>query len=44
MLSTKAGKQQLRGAALLEVRRIVVAEGGKPTDVKDLYFTSFVMQ
>ena len=43
-LSTTAGKETLRVAALAAVRKVVVAAGGKPDDVKDLFFTSFVMQ
>jgi flagellar protein FliL len=43
-LSTTDGKEQLRQAALAEVRRIVAAQGGKADEPKDLYFTSFVMQ
>jgi flagellar FliL protein len=43
-LSTRAGKEKLRNDALLEVRRVVTTKGGKGDDVKDLYFTSFVMQ
>lgn len=43
-LSSKAGKEKLRQTALSEVRRVVAVEGGKGPNVKDLYFTSFVMQ
>ncbi len=43
-LSTTAGKEHLRLAALGEARKVVVEAGGKTNDVKDLYFTSFVMQ
>jgi flagellar FliL protein len=43
-LSTRAGKEKLRQAALAEVRRVVAAQGGKADDVRNLYFTSFVMQ
>jgi flagellar FliL protein len=43
-LSTTAGKEHLRLAALEAVRKVVVEAGGKKDDVKDLYFTSFVMQ
>lgn len=43
-LKTTAGKEQLRQAALVEVRKIITAEGGKGAEVKNLYFTSFVMQ
>jgi flagellar FliL protein len=43
-LKTTAGKEQLRQAALVEVRKIITAEGGKGAEVRNLYFTSFVMQ
>lgn len=43
-LSSREGKEKLRQAALAEVRRVVAAEGGKAADVRNLYFTSFVMQ
>lgn len=43
-LKTTAGKEQLRVAALAEVRKIVTGQGGQGDNVKNLYFTSFVMQ
>ncbi len=43
-LKTTEGKEGLRQAALAEVRKIVAAQGGKADGVKNLYFTSFVMQ
>jgi flagellar FliL protein len=43
-ISTKAGKEQLRKSALAEVRRLIASQRGKGEAVKDLYFTSFVMQ
>lgn len=43
-ISTTSGKEQLRKSALAEVRRIVATQEGKAENVKDLYFTSFVMQ
>lgn len=43
-IKTAEGKEQLRQAALTEVRKIIAAQGGKAADVKSLYFTSFVMQ
>lgn len=43
-LKTTAGKEQLRVAALAEVRKIVAEQGGQGANVKNLYFTSFVMQ
>lgn len=43
-LKTTAGKEQLRVAALAELRKIVTEQGGQGASVKNLYFTSFVMQ
>lgn len=43
-ISTHAGKEKLRGEALEVVKKIIVAEGGKASQVEQLYFTSFVMQ
>lgn len=43
-ISTLAGKDQLRAAALDSARKIIAAEGGDPAKVEQLYFTSFVMQ
>ena len=43
-LKSTDGKEKLRQAALAEVRKIVAAQGGKDAVVKNLYFTSFVMQ
>ncbi|MGH8516468.1 MAG: flagellar basal body-associated FliL family protein [Panacagrimonas sp.] len=42
-LATRAGKEKLQQAALVEVRRVLQAETGKPV-VEAVYFTSFVMQ
>ena len=42
-LLTRAGKEKLQGAALAEVKKLLVAETGKP-GVDALLFTSFVMQ
>ncbi len=42
-LSTRAGKEALRAAALEEVQKAVLAETGQPV-VEAVYFTSFVMQ
>jgi len=43
-ISTLAGKDRLRAAALDSVRKIIGAEGGDSAKVEQLYFTSFVMQ
>ncbi|MEO8308286.1 MAG: flagellar basal body-associated FliL family protein [Pseudomonadota bacterium] len=43
-VSTLEGKEKLRAAALEAIRKIVVAEGGKPEELEAVYFTSFVMQ
>jgi flagellar FliL protein len=43
-LKTTAGKEQLREAALEEVRRIITEQAGAAANVGNLYFTSFVMQ
>lgn len=43
-LSTREGKERLRGEALQTVAEVVAAEGGDATQVEQLYFTSFVMQ
>jgi flagellar protein FliL len=43
-LRTAEGKEKLRQAALAEVRKVVTAQGGQGAEVKNLYFTSFVMQ
>lgn len=43
-LSSREGKEQLRAEALQAVAAIIAAEGGKPENVEQLYFTSFVMQ
>ena len=43
-ISTREGKDRLRGEALGAVANIVVTEGGKVESVEQLYFTSFVMQ
>lgn len=43
-LRTSEGKDQLRGAALDAVRKVISAEGGDGKQVEQLYFTSFVMQ
>jgi flagellar FliL protein len=43
-LSSREGKEQLRAEALKAVADVIVAEGGKPEAVEQLYFTSFVMQ
>ncbi len=43
-LSSREGKEQLRAEALKAVADVIAAEGGKPENVEQLYFTSFVMQ
>ena len=43
-ISTREGKERLRGEALKVVHDVITAEGGKPEKVEQLYFTSFVMQ
>lgn len=43
-ISTREGKEKLRGEALQVVHDVITAEGGKPEKVEQLYFTSFVMQ
>jgi flagellar protein FliL len=44
VLSTPAGKEQLRADALNAVRKDVAQAGGDPKRVEAVYFTSFVMQ
>jgi flagellar FliL protein len=44
VVSTRAGKEQLRSDALTAVRSIIAGVGGKPEHVEAVYFTSFVMQ
>lgn len=43
-ISTREGKELLRGEALKTVAKIVTDEGGIAKNVEQLYFTSFVMQ
>ena len=43
-ISTREGKERLRGESLQVVHDVIAAEGGKPEKVEQLYFTSFVMQ
>jgi flagellar FliL protein len=43
-LASADGKEKLRVAALGAVRKVIAAQGGKPGQPEDLYFTSFVMQ
>ena len=43
-VSSREGKDTLRGAALEAVRQIIKAEGGEPEKLEAVYFTSFVMQ
>ena len=44
VLSTRAGKEKLRGEALTTVRHVVQSAGGKADHIEQVYFTSFVMQ
>ena len=45
VISTPAGKEQLRAEALASIRKdLVQAGGGDPNKVEAVYFTSFVMQ
>jgi flagellar protein FliL len=43
-VSSREGKEKLRGDALATVRHVVEAGGGKPEHIEQVYFTSFVMQ
>jgi flagellar FliL protein len=43
-VSSREGKEKLRAAALEAIRKIIVAEGGKPEELEAVYFTTFVMQ
>lgn len=43
-LSTREGKEALRGAALEAVRKVLGSAGGHPERLEAVYFTSFVMQ
>jgi flagellar FliL protein len=43
-ISSREGKEKLRGLALEAVRKVVVNAGGKGELVEAVYFTSFVMQ
>lgn len=43
-ISTREGKEHLRGEALQEVAKVIASEGGSGKNVEQLYFTSFVMQ
>lgn len=43
-ISTREGKERLRGESLKAVQDVIAAEGGKPEQIEQLYFTSFVMQ
>ena len=44
VISTPAGKEQLRAEALAAVRKDLVQAGGDPNKLEAVYFTSFVMQ
>ncbi len=43
-LSTREGKEALRGQALESVRKVLAGAGGHPERLEAVYFTSFVMQ
>jgi flagellar protein FliL len=43
-VSTREGKERLRGEALKAIRHVVETSGGKPEHVEQVLFTSFVMQ
>jgi flagellar FliL protein len=44
VVAARAGKEKLRTDALAAVRHVVQTAGGKPENVEQVYFTSFVMQ
>src|ERR1700761_7306352 len=44
VLSSRAGKEKLRGDTLTAVRKVLETAGGKPATIENVYFTSFVMQ
>jgi len=43
-INSMEGKELLRGEALKSIAESLKGEGGKPKNVEQLYFTSFVMQ
>lgn len=43
-ISTREGKDKLRGEAKAAVAKIIAREGGDAKQIEDLFFTSFVMQ
>jgi flagellar protein FliL len=43
-ISTREGKERLRGEALEAIRNVIKGEGGDGAKLEQLYFTSFVMQ
>ncbi len=44
VISTPAGKEQLRTEALAAIRKDLAQAGGDPSKLEAVYFTSFVMQ
>ena len=44
VISTPAGKEQLRAEALAAIRKDLAQAGGDPNKLEAVYFTSFVMQ
>lgn len=43
-LSSRAGKEALRAAALRDIRKVLDAEGADGKQIRAVYFTSFVIQ
>lgn len=43
-LETREGKEKLRADALATIRKVVAVQGGNPSAVEAVFFTSFVMQ
>jgi flagellar protein FliL len=44
VISTRPGKEKLRGDTLTAVRHVIDTAGGKSATVENVFFTSFVMQ
>jgi flagellar protein FliL len=44
IVAARAGKEKLRTDALTAIRHVVETGGGKPANIEQVYFTSFVMQ
>ena len=43
-VSTREGKEHLRGDTLTAIRHVIESSGGKPDHIEQVFFTSFVMQ